>query len=63
VRVGAREPTTMLHLAFRAVANAAASWARRSRASAPFPVSASLYSAMVVRPSEAGNRSIAACFE
>ena len=43
--------TTTLHLAFRAAANAAASCGRRSRASAPFPVSASVYSLMMVRPS------------
>jgi hypothetical protein len=52
--------TTMLHLALRAAANAAASCGLWSRASAPFPVSASVYSLMIVRPSEAAKRSMAA---
>ena len=39
-----------------AAAGAAASWGRRSRASAPLPVSPSTYSAMIVRPLASANR-------
>jgi hypothetical protein len=50
----------MLHFAFLAPAKAAASCGRRSRASAPFPVSNSAYSSMMVSDSAAAKRSIAA---
>ncbi len=50
----------MLHFAFLAAANAAASCGRLSRASAPFPVSNSAYSSMMVSDSAAAKRSIAA---
>jgi hypothetical protein len=50
----------MLHFAFLAAAKAAASCGRLSRASAPFPVSNSAYSSMMVSNSAAAKRSIAA---
>ena len=50
----------MLHFAFLAAAKAAASCGRLSRASAPFPVSNSAYSSMMVSDSAATKRSIAA---
>src|ERR1700704_3941352 len=50
----------MLHFAFLAAAKAAASCGRRSRASAPFPVSNSEYSSIMVSDSAAAKRSIAA---
>src|SRR3982074_1800208 len=49
----------MLHFAFLAAAKAAASCGRRSRASAPFPVSNSEYSAVINSDSAGANRSIA----
>jgi hypothetical protein len=52
--------TTTLHFAAFAVARAAASWGRLSRASKPFPVSASTYSAAIVRDSLEAKRSMAA---
>ena len=52
--------TTTEHLFARAALRAAASFGRRSRASAPLPVSASVYSPMMAKPSAAANRSIAA---
>src|SRR4030081_3010056 len=50
----------MLHFAFLAAANAAASCGRRSSASAPFPASNSAYFSMMVSDSAAAKRSIAA---
>src|SRR6195256_2357467 len=50
----------MLHFAFLAAANAAASCGRLSRASAPFPVSNSEYSAVSDSDSAATKRAIAA---